>query len=195
MKRLLTAILILAVGVSISAQAEVDSHAKKIIEMVKDGKLGKYQGHDGILRTPRVSGDLDVDVINEHTSGSGTTVDGVVLKDSILRTAAGALNLVAVGINSTNDGFYALSGVQIGVAVNGTLVGIFDTSGLSIGEIGEQVTDVGTTFANLVTLSSNLTVSGTTVLMENIPNVAVVATNGLQSGQLYRTNSTPLFWP
>lgn len=76
MKRLLTGLIILLVtiGGAISVQAEVDSHAKKIINMVKDGKLGKYHGQDGILRTPKVSGTLYVDTIQEYTSGNGVII-------------------------------------------------------------------------------------------------------------------------
>jgi hypothetical protein len=58
--RLLVA-LMLIVGTVRVVVAEEDAHAKKIIEMIKDGKAGKYQGHDGILRDPVVSGTLTVE--------------------------------------------------------------------------------------------------------------------------------------
>jgi len=74
MKRLLIATLILAIGCSFSAFAEEDAHAKKIIEMVKDGKLGKYDGHDGLLRTPKVTDNISSDDVLEYTSGSGVRV-------------------------------------------------------------------------------------------------------------------------
>ena len=56
MKKLTALLLVTVLCVPVAILAESDSHAKKIIEMVKDGKQGKYHGHDGVLRTPRISG-------------------------------------------------------------------------------------------------------------------------------------------
>lgn len=48
----------------------------------------------------------------------------------------------------TTDGFYSVSGTQIGVAINGALSTVFNTSGIAVGTISELVGGVGTTVAN-----------------------------------------------
>jgi len=75
MKKLTALLLATALCVPFLSHAENDAHAKKIIEMVKDGKQGKYHGHDGVLRTPRVSGTLTVDgvLVTGPQSDTNTT--------------------------------------------------------------------------------------------------------------------------
>jgi len=82
MKKFLRFITVLAViGIAVPAFAETDYVAGKWIEMIKEGDTGSYKGKDGLLRNPKVSGTMSIDTIAERTSGSGVTVDGVVIKD------------------------------------------------------------------------------------------------------------------
>jgi hypothetical protein len=98
MKRLLTVIMSLMVVLSLSAKAEVDSHAKTIIEMVKDGKAGKHQGHDGILRTPVISGAA---TFQSTVSVAGVTTFTLPVA---LGTAA-SVTLTADGVDATGTKF------------------------------------------------------------------------------------------
>lgn len=102
---------------------------------------------DGSIDTTDLdlSGTLSADTIAEHTAATGVTIDLVLLKDGLVKTGAGAVGGVAVQINAVNDGFYAVSGSQLGAAVNGTLVGGYDTNGVFTGNIAEQVVDAGVT--------------------------------------------------
>ena len=62
-------ITLLAALMVTTALAETDYLADKWVEAIKDGEAGKSYGKDGILRSPKVSGTLQVDAIEPHTSG------------------------------------------------------------------------------------------------------------------------------
>lgn len=119
---------------------------KSILGRVKLEKLSQDLFNEVVDAINDVQdGTSSFDTISELTAGSGVTVDGVLLKDSTVKTGAGAVGAVAVKINADNDGLYAVSGSQLGVAVNGALVAGFDTNGVFTGTISEQIATVGVT--------------------------------------------------
>lgn len=105
-----TALLLVAVlCVPVAIFAESDSHAKKIIEMVKDGKAGKYHGHDGVLRTPVVSGTLTVDgtlVNGTQTDTNSTTTVALYTPDGtgqVLLGNTGGTNYIWMAHGTTTN--------------------------------------------------------------------------------------------
>jgi hypothetical protein len=100
MKKFLISLLALALVGSVVSFAETDPRADKWIENIKDGKTGKADGKDGILRNPRISGTLRVNQIQEYTAANGMALENVTLKDGSVNTtnvtAAGWIDAVAV---------------------------------------------------------------------------------------------------
>lgn len=88
--------------------------------------------------------DIKTDVIAEYTAATGVTVDGVLLKDSTVALADGTVSNLSVKIGAdANNGLYGISDTQLGIAVEGALVGFFDQNGLNTSYINEQVTTAG----------------------------------------------------
>lgn len=85
------------------------------------------------------------DTINEKTAAAGVTVDSVLLKDGTVKTGAGAVADVSLKVNADGTGFYEVSATQLGAAIGGVLVAMFDTNGIATGVISEQVFGVGVT--------------------------------------------------
>ena len=54
----------------------------------------------------------------------------------------------------TNLGFYKISSTQLGVSVGGSLVALFDTNGVTTGQISEIITNAGINIANNIIFSS-----------------------------------------
>jgi len=81
----------------VPVMAETDYDALKVIDMVKDGAEGSHKGHDGILRSPAVSGTLAVDTIAEKTAAAGVTVDSLLIKDGSLQTPPVSLGAITNG--------------------------------------------------------------------------------------------------
>jgi F0F1-type ATP synthase assembly protein I len=98
---------------------------------------------DGVLLKDST---VKTDTIIEKTSAAGVTADGVLLKDSTIALADGAVSNLSVKIGAdTNNGIFGYSDVQLGFAVEGTLVGGADTSGLFTNVISEQTGTLGVT--------------------------------------------------
>lgn len=89
---------------------------------------------------------LKTDTISEETAAAGVTADGVLLKDSTIALSDGLVSNLSVKIGADADnGFYGVSDTQLGVAVEGALVAMFDTNGVATGTVSEQVADAGVT--------------------------------------------------
>lgn len=94
--------------------------------------------------TVGTSGAVVTDTVSEKTAAAGVTIDGALVKDSTIALADGTVGNLSVKIGAdTNNGFYGVSDTQLGVAVEGALVGFFDANGLNTGYINEQVTTAG----------------------------------------------------
>ncbi|MCK9429726.1 MAG: hypothetical protein M0R17_06945 [Candidatus Omnitrophica bacterium] len=83
------------------------------------------------------SGALSVDTISEKTSGSGVTVDSVLLKDGKVHAADGAYDDPAITFASTSTmGFYKSSAAELGVAVEDQFVARFSVNkGLALNQV------------------------------------------------------------
>lgn len=87
---------------------------------------------------------IATNTIGETTTAAGVTVDGVLCKDSSVALADGTVGNLSVKIGAdANNGLYGVSDTQLGVAVEGALVGFFDQNGLNTSYINEQVTTAG----------------------------------------------------
>ena len=128
--------------------------------------------------TKDFTGGIKTDVISESTAATGVTADGVLMKDSTVKTGAGAVGDVAVKINADNDGFYAVSGSQLGAAVNGTLVAGFDTNGVFTGTISEQVVGNGVTVDGVLLKDGGVSNGAATILAGFYPKAAQQALSG-----------------
>lgn len=90
------------------------------------------------------SSTLRADVISERTGTAGVTIDGVLIKDSSIKLADGTVDNLSIKIGADSDnGFYGISDIQLGVAVEGALVGFFNENGLNTNFINEQTADFG----------------------------------------------------
>ena len=144
-----------AAGVTIDGVLLKDSTVKTdtIIEKTAatgvtiDGTLLKDAGitATGVSTFSDATG-VTTDTITERTAAAGVTVDGVLLKDSSIVLADGLVSNLAIKIGAdTNNGIYGVSDTQLGIAVEGTLVGGFNTTGLFTDVISEQTSTVGVT--------------------------------------------------
>lgn len=101
---------------------------------------------DVVLQIEGADGTLSADTISEVTSGNGVVIDGVTVKDSTVALGDGSVSDLSVKIGADeNNGLYGVSDTQLGVAVEGALVAMFDTNGLATSTISEQVSTVGVT--------------------------------------------------
>lgn len=109
-----------------------------------------------------IAGTLDVDTIAEHTPTAGVTVDGVLIKDSSVALADGLVSNLSVKIGADQDnGIYGVSDTQLGIAVEGVLVGGANTTGLFTGNIAEQTAAAGVTVDGLVIRDSRIEFNST----------------------------------
>jgi hypothetical protein len=77
-------------------------------------------------------------------SSVGVSVAGVSIKNGLIAIEDGSVSDLAIKIGADiNNGIYGVSDVQLGVAIEGTLVAGFDTNGLFTSEISERIGDVG----------------------------------------------------
>lgn len=114
---------------------------KEIIDTVNDLTDGSISTTDLTL-----SGNLSVNTIVEKTLASGVNVDGVLIKDSTIALADGLVSDLSLKIGADlNNGLYGVSDTQLGIAVEGVLVGGANVNGLFTGNISEQVSTVGVT--------------------------------------------------
>lgn len=98
---------------------------------------------DGVLLK---DSQVTTDTINEKTAAAGVTADGVLLKDSSVALADGSVGNLALKIGAdVNNGLYGVSDTQLGVAVEGALVAGFNTNGLFADVIEEKTSTVGVT--------------------------------------------------
>lgn len=94
---------------------------------------------------------IATNTIVETTAASGVTIDSVLLKDGTVVLADGAVGALAIKLGAdANNGFYGVSDTQLGVAVEGTLVGGFNTNGLFVGQIDELVATSGVSIDGLI---------------------------------------------
>jgi hypothetical protein len=115
-------------------------YSKQFNELVDDIKT--LFTSDTLLAISSVS----TDTVSEKTAAAGVTVDGVLIKDSSVALADGLVSNLAVKLGADkNNGFYGVSDTQIGVAVEGVLVAMFDANGPVASEINEQIVGVGVT--------------------------------------------------
>jgi hypothetical protein len=93
-----------------------------------------------------VTDNIEVDVIAEKTATAGVTIDSVLLKDGSVAVEDGSVGDLALKIGADlNNGLYGVSDTQLGIAVEGVLVGGANTLGLFTDNIAEQVSTVGVT--------------------------------------------------
>lgn len=122
---------------------------------------------------------LSADIITESTAGAGVTVDGVLIKDSSVALADGTVSNLAVKLGADkNNGLYGVSDTQLGVAVEGVLVAMFDTNGLATSEINEQVVGVGVTVDSVLLKDGGVSNAGETILAGFYPIGAQQALSG-----------------
>jgi hypothetical protein len=138
---------------------------------------------DGVLLK---DSEVTTDVINEKTGAAGVTADGVLLKDSTIALADGAVSNLSVKIGADkNNGLYGISDTQLGIAVEGSLVGGANTSGLFTDVIAEQTNTSGVTVDGVVLKDS-------TVKTANGAVGAVAVGNAVNNGLIFGTNTVSL---
>ncbi len=155
---------------------------------------------DGIYTIETIS----TDTINEATAAAGVTADGVLLKDSSIALADGAVGNLAVKIGAdTNNGLYGVSDTQLGIAVEGALVGGANASGLFTDVISEQTGTLGVTIDGALIkdgaftgkqATATATVDGLTtgILSGTDQFVSVTSTNADHIVALPRSDSAPI---
>lgn len=117
MKRYLVIALVLAaIAAPVTLRAEEDAHAKKIIEMVKDGSVGRYDGADGLLRTPVVKDGSLTLTNSELVLGAGSSVTGdASISDDL--TLSGSLTVIGSSVtNRWDDASGAIDGAVLAAA-------------------------------------------------------------------------------
>lgn len=86
------------------------------------------------------------DQITEQTGAAGVTIDSALIKDGTIALVDGLVSDLSIKLGAdTNNGIYGVSDTQLGFAVEGTLVGGFNTTGLFTDVISEQTSTVGVT--------------------------------------------------
>lgn len=99
---------------------------------------------DGV--TDPVFDSVSTDTINEETAAAGVTIDGALIKDSTIALDDGTVSNLSVKLGSDkNNGIYGVSDTQLGIAVEGALVGGANSAGLFTNAIAEQTAASGVT--------------------------------------------------
>jgi hypothetical protein len=148
------------------------SKTNEIIDEVNDLEDRLSDLEDGSISTTDldISGALTTDTINEHTSATGVTVDGVLLKDASIALNDGLVSNLAIKIGADqNNGLYGISDTQLGIAVEGVLVGGANTTGLFTGNIAEQVTNAGVTVDSVLLKDGGVSNSAGTIFAGYYP--------------------------
>ena len=160
---------ILADGVTATTQSASDNSTKVATTAYVDAQVGTSDTLAEVLANGNTTGSTNIVVsngqsittntISETTSGSGVTIDGVLVKDNGI-TASGTISLGATSFNDndiTNVGSIALDTITN----DGTDVTI-DSSGditLDAGGADIRLKDDGTQFGRFANSSSNLVVA------------------------------------
>ena len=160
---------ILANGVTATTQSASDNSTKVATTAYVDAQVGTSDTLAEVLANGNTTGSTNIVVsngqsittntISETTSGSGVTIDGVLVKDNGI-TASGTISLGATSFNDndiTNVGSIALDTITN----DGTDVTI-DSSGditLDAGGADIRLKDDGTQFGRFANSSSNLVVA------------------------------------
>jgi hypothetical protein len=103
---------------------------------------------------------------------------GAFVQDSITLDD-GLVSALALRIGAdTNNGLYGVSDTQLGIAVEGTLVGGANTTGLFTGNIAEQVAAAGVTVDGVLLKDGGVSNAGATQIAGFYPTVAAQALSG-----------------
>jgi len=86
---------------------------------------------------------IEVDTVVEKTPNAGVTVDGVLLKDGTVKTVDGLVGAVAIKVGADGTGLYRISATQLGVAVGGVLIALFDADSFNVDILSEKTTGLG----------------------------------------------------
>lgn len=111
-------------------------------DIINEETSGSGVTVDGVLIK---DSQVTTNTINEKTAAAGVTADGVLLKDSKVTVANGTVADPSVIVGSGGNGFYQVSVLQVGASINDTLVGGFNSAGVFTDTIAEQTSTVGVT--------------------------------------------------
>ena len=114
---------------------------------------------------------LAMDAINWETSNE-------IISATFISLADGTVGALALRFGSdANNGLYGISDTQLGIAVEGVLVGGADTTGLFTGNISEQVAAAGVTVDGLLIKDGGITATKADIT-QITSKVTTVVANG-----------------
>lgn len=165
---------------AILASATTDATTKDTGSIITEGGIGVEKAiFAGTSITATTS--VITDTIAEKTLDAGVTIDGVVLSDSSVALADGLVSDLAIKLGAdANNGIYGVSDTQLGIAVEGVLVGGANTTGLFTDSIVEQTTSVGVTVAGVLAKSGGIT-STIPNIYKGVTSITAFATGGQAS--------------
>jgi hypothetical protein len=115
----------------------------------------------------------------DSTSEAWLPVDAGALVSDSIALDDGLVSALAVRIGAdANNGLYGVSDTQLGIAVEGVLVGGANTTGLFTGNISEQVAAAGVTVDGVLLKDGGVSNAGATMLATFYPLAAQQAITG-----------------
>ncbi len=128
-------------------------------------------------------------------SATAWVTNSAVISDTVFEAGAGSAAAPAFTFLAQKDmGLYKISSTQIGIAVGGTLVGLFNTTGLATDVINEQTTDAGVTIETVLikdgiidtnVATAKIQISGNTIAAKGSNTDVDVNINGQGAGLVY----------
>lgn len=154
----------LAVTGALSASTTVTAGTQLLVSGVTNQiRLGSVAGNDVIITSPAPAADRVLTIPDPGAAASfvmsegASTINGAKTFGGQIISSAGLVSAPGVVIGVTDNGFYEVSGTQLGVSVSNALVGGFNASGLFTDVIAEQTGNTGVTVDGVLLKDAGVT--------------------------------------